>query len=288
VGYSVCTCEDDLTNIPSDAGSCRCTTSFMPYFHSYSLVVRLHPLLIHHPITSLSTLMFLCHIIRAFHLHLLIFNSQSCSSHAHTPSTDERAGCSTHWSDIPLPLSPLASGPSSPRPHNMPRRRRTRAAKVVSASRGACLPLLTERLANHAFSHSPPPPNVLPFARPMNCNPDYRTLTRLLFGLTCSCDLTTHSARCTYFIPHMRHFTPTHPSLDLAIAWSTLLIFDCMIFGLTLFKSLTSLRTTGRRTETLFHVLLRDGAIYFGCVYPTVNIEHTGQRLNLRGTVGSC
>ncbi|KAK7678692.1 hypothetical protein QCA50_018274 [Cerrena zonata] len=49
----------------------------------------------------------------------------------------------------------------------------------------------------------------------------------------------------------------------LAIAWGGLLIFDTLIFSLTLWKAFT-VQKVGRRT--LFDILIRDGAMYFGCM----------------------
>ncbi|KAF8872516.1 hypothetical protein BD779DRAFT_1572560 [Infundibulicybe gibba] len=48
----------------------------------------------------------------------------------------------------------------------------------------------------------------------------------------------------------------------LALAWGGLLLFDTMVFAMTLYKSLTLRREPG--VETLLSVLLRDGSIYFG------------------------
>ncbi|CAL1708992.1 unnamed protein product [Somion occarium] len=49
----------------------------------------------------------------------------------------------------------------------------------------------------------------------------------------------------------------------LAIAWGGLLIFDTLIFSLTLYKAF-AVERGGRRT--LFDILFRDGAVYFGCM----------------------
>ncbi|KAJ7429731.1 hypothetical protein B0H11DRAFT_2264934 [Mycena galericulata] len=63
---------------------------------------------------------------------------------------------------------------------------------------------------------------------------------------------------CTYAI--------TGPqSIGLIIAWMALVLFDSMIFFLTLYRAL-SRRSTGTR---LFTVLLRDGSIYFGVMVIT-------------------
>ncbi|TCD68396.1 hypothetical protein EIP91_010905 [Steccherinum ochraceum] len=48
-----------------------------------------------------------------------------------------------------------------------------------------------------------------------------------------------------------------------AIAWSGMLFFDCLIFGLTVARSIVLSRTARR---TLFDIMLRDGAIYFACM----------------------
>ncbi|KAF7300525.1 hypothetical protein HMN09_00937000 [Mycena chlorophos] len=48
-----------------------------------------------------------------------------------------------------------------------------------------------------------------------------------------------------------------------AIAWSGLLVFDLMIFVLTVAKTLKPGLSGSRRGESLFLVLLRDGALYF-------------------------
>jgi hypothetical protein len=48
-------------------------------------------------------------------------------------------------------------------------------------------------------------------------------------------------------------------------AHATLLVFDTLLFGLTLFKTL-SLRETGLSTP-LISLLMRDGIIYFLCAY---------------------
>ncbi|KAJ6518380.1 hypothetical protein DFH09DRAFT_1287588 [Mycena vulgaris] len=53
--------------------------------------------------------------------------------------------------------------------------------------------------------------------------------------------------------------TPHAKSLRLATAWSGMLVFDVMIFGLTLFKAL---RGDWRRSD-LLTILIRDGSIYF-------------------------
>ncbi|PPQ80281.1 hypothetical protein CVT24_000425, partial [Panaeolus cyanescens] len=54
--------------------------------------------------------------------------------------------------------------------------------------------------------------------------------------------------------------TLTHSqAIRLAVAWSGMLVFDSLVFGMTLYKSLTL-----PRTIDLLSLLLRDGAIYFG------------------------
>ncbi|KAJ7675558.1 hypothetical protein B0H17DRAFT_1080680 [Mycena rosella] len=55
--------------------------------------------------------------------------------------------------------------------------------------------------------------------------------------------------------------TPHAKSLRLAAAWSGMLVFDIMIFGLTLFKALRHGRSRAR--GGLLAVLLRDGSVYF-------------------------
>ncbi|KAF8072078.1 hypothetical protein FPV67DRAFT_1483845 [Lyophyllum atratum] len=47
----------------------------------------------------------------------------------------------------------------------------------------------------------------------------------------------------------------------LASAWTGMLLFDILIFSMTVYKSL---RRSPARDRTLLHILLRDGAIYFG------------------------
>lgn len=47
----------------------------------------------------------------------------------------------------------------------------------------------------------------------------------------------------------------------LASAWTGMLLFDILIFSMTVFQSL---RRGSRRDRTLLNILLRDGAIYFG------------------------
>ena len=47
-------------------------------------------------------------------------------------------------------------------------------------------------------------------------------------------------------------------SIGLAIAWSAVLVFDCVIFSLTAVRALR-LWTGGR----IVHVVLRDGVLYF-------------------------
>ncbi|KAJ7260152.1 hypothetical protein C8J57DRAFT_1338310 [Mycena rebaudengoi] len=54
---------------------------------------------------------------------------------------------------------------------------------------------------------------------------------------------------------------PKSASLDLAIAWISMAVFDCMIFLLTLYRALSRHHSSGM---TLLTVLLRDGSIYFG------------------------
>ncbi|KAJ7480776.1 hypothetical protein FB451DRAFT_1238409 [Mycena latifolia] len=54
--------------------------------------------------------------------------------------------------------------------------------------------------------------------------------------------------------------TPHGKSLRIAAAWSGMLVFDVMIFGLTLFKAL---RHRGSARGGLISVLLRDGSVYF-------------------------
>ncbi|KAG6835540.1 hypothetical protein H0H93_000391 [Arthromyces matolae] len=49
----------------------------------------------------------------------------------------------------------------------------------------------------------------------------------------------------------------------LAVAWIGLLGFDCAVFGLTVFKTLT-LRKTAMHGANLLNLLLRDGTTYFG------------------------
>ncbi|KAJ7429733.1 hypothetical protein B0H11DRAFT_2264936 [Mycena galericulata] len=49
-------------------------------------------------------------------------------------------------------------------------------------------------------------------------------------------------------------------SVGLIIAWMALVLFDCMIFFLTLYRALSPRSTSAH----LLTVLLRDGSIYFG------------------------
>ncbi|KAF4616708.1 hypothetical protein D9613_008373 [Agrocybe pediades] len=51
-----------------------------------------------------------------------------------------------------------------------------------------------------------------------------------------------------------------YQAVRLGVAWSGMLVFDFVVFGLTLYKSLTIPRTRG---VDLLDILLRDGAIYF-------------------------
>ncbi|THH31003.1 hypothetical protein EUX98_g3189 [Antrodiella citrinella] len=46
-------------------------------------------------------------------------------------------------------------------------------------------------------------------------------------------------------------------------AWSIMLLFDCLIFGLTLVRAICLSRTVRR---TLFDIMLRDGTMYFACM----------------------
>ncbi|KAJ7085180.1 hypothetical protein B0H15DRAFT_847366 [Mycena belliarum] len=69
--------------------------------------------------------------------------------------------------------------------------------------------------------------------------------------------------------PHIAAFgcpigTPHAKSLRLGAAWSSLLVFDVMIFGLTLFKALRYGRD--RTHGGLVSVLLRDGSLYFALI----------------------
>jgi len=52
-------------------------------------------------------------------------------------------------------------------------------------------------------------------------------------------------------------------ALRYAEAWGGLLVFDCVIFTLTLYKSLL-LRATCGSTFRLLGLMLRDGSVYFG------------------------
>ncbi|CAK5275841.1 unnamed protein product [Mycena citricolor] len=56
----------------------------------------------------------------------------------------------------------------------------------------------------------------------------------------------------------------------LAIAWSSMMLFDCVIFVLTLYRALSRRRALGFQLLT---VLLRDGAIYFG-VMVLINVAN--------------
>ncbi|CAK5262451.1 unnamed protein product [Mycena citricolor] len=56
----------------------------------------------------------------------------------------------------------------------------------------------------------------------------------------------------------------------LAIAWSSMMLFDCVIFVLTLYRALSRRRAMGFQLLT---VLLRDGAIYFG-VMVLINVAN--------------
>lgn len=51
--------------------------------------------------------------------------------------------------------------------------------------------------------------------------------------------------------------------LYFAIAWGSLLVFDCLIFALTFVRAIT-LSQIARRT--LFDIMLRDGTLYFACM----------------------
>ncbi|CAK5272698.1 unnamed protein product [Mycena citricolor] len=57
----------------------------------------------------------------------------------------------------------------------------------------------------------------------------------------------------------------SHPqSIRTAIAWSGMLIFDCMIFFMTLWKAVRFSFRGRENSGTLLHVLVRDGSMYFG------------------------
>ncbi|KAI0042749.1 hypothetical protein FA95DRAFT_1609930 [Auriscalpium vulgare] len=61
----------------------------------------------------------------------------------------------------------------------------------------------------------------------------------------------------------IRGCNPLYPqvqALRIAMTWASVLIFDVVIFILTLYKAL---RVGWAQPGTLFHILLRDGAIYF-------------------------
>lgn len=69
------------------------------------------------------------------------------------------------------------------------------------------------------------------------------------------------------------------PILGLAAAWSGVLVFDCMIFCLTLKKALTFRNTGGGR---LIHLLVRDGESFLDghdvCSFPH---DLSGRYINL-------
>jgi len=59
------------------------------------------------------------------------------------------------------------------------------------------------------------------------------------------------------------HFAaiPSNAVLRYAVAWGGIFLFDAMIFGLTIYKTLQIGRTYRR---TMVDILLRDGSMYFG------------------------